>query len=265
MSKKMKKKTAHQTVNYMMSSNAVCIGRFSMNSRNHIMLGLFALLVFSGCASTKVTNQERLYTGQLPRPAHVWVYDFAATPADLPAGSTLARQYSEDATHQTAEHIAIGRKLSALIATELVKQILETGMPAEHAMAATTPRIHDLVIRGFLISFDEGDVTKRVAIGLGSGSSELRAAVEVFQMTAQGLRKLGSGATDSGGSKTPGAAVGAATFIATANPLGLIVSTGLKVYGEKSGSSKVEGRAEKTAEEIAEVLKKRFQEQGWIK
>jgi hypothetical protein len=239
--------------------------RFSMNSRNHIMLCLLALLVLAGCASTKVTNREQLVTGQLPRPAHIWVYEFAATPTDLPADSTLARQYSEGDRSQTAEQIALGRKLGALIATDLVKEIRKMGMPGEHAVAGTTPQLNDIILRGYLVSFDEGSATKRVTIGLGSGASELKAAVEGFQVTAQGLRQLGSGATDSGGGKTPGAAVGAATFIATANPAGLIVSTGLKVYGEKTGSSKVEGRAEQTAKEIANVLKKRFQEQGWIK
>ena len=235
-----------------------------MNFRNQIIMCLFALLVFAGCASTKVTNRERLYNGQLPRPAHIWVYEFVATPADLPADSTLARQYSVGAAPQTAEDVATGRRLGALISTELVKQIRDMGMPGEHGVAGTTPQLNDIIIRGYLLSFDEGDATKRVAIGFGSGGSELRAAVEVFQMTPQGLRKLGSGATDSGGSKTPGMAVGAATFIATANPAGLIVSTGMKAYGEYSGSSKVEGRAEQTAKEIADVLKKRFQEQGWI-
>ena len=38
----------------------------------------------------------------------------------------------------------------------------------------------------------------------------------------------------------------------------------MKVHGEMSGSSKVEGMAKQTAKEIADVLKKRFQEQGWI-
>jgi hypothetical protein len=47
------------------------------------------------------------------------------------------------------------------------------------------------------------------------------------------------------------------------NPVGLIISSGMKVYGEESGSSTVEGRAKATAKEIAEVLKQRFQEQGW--
>jgi hypothetical protein len=46
--------------------------------------------------------------------------------------------------------------------------------------------------------------------------------------------------------------------------LGLIVSTGVKAHGEKTGSSKVEGRAKQTATEIADILKKRFKEQGWI-
>ena len=92
----------------------------------------------------------------------------------------------------------------------------------------------------------------------------MKTAVEGFQMTAQGLRKLGSGTVDSGGSKGPGAALGVATFIATANPAGLIISSGMKVYGEASGSSKVEGRAKDTAKEIADVLKQRFQEEGWI-
>ena len=59
--------------------------------------------------------------------------------------------------------------------------------------------------------------------------------------------------------------MGVAGLIATGNPAGLIVSTGMKVYGEASGSSKVEGRAKQTAEEIAAQLKTRFAEQGWIK
>ena len=67
------------------------------------------------------------------------------------------------------------------------------------------------------------------------------------------------------GSKTPGAAVGLAALVATHNPLGLIVSTGMKAYGEVSGSAKIEGRAKQTAKEIADHLKIRFEQEGWIK
>jgi Domain of unknown function (DUF4410) len=225
---------------------------------------LFALVLAAGCASTEVTGQEQLVTGQLPRPANIWVYDFAATADDLPAESVLAGQPDLDTTPQTAEQIAEGRKLGDQIASELVGQIRDMGLPAVQASAGTKPQINDLVIRGYLLSIQEGSAAKRVAIGFGSGASELKTAVEGFQMTAQGLRKLGTGTVEAGGSKSPGAALGLVGLIATANPAGLIVSSGVKVYGEESGSSKVEGRAKATAKEIADALKKRFQQEGWI-
>jgi len=226
---------------------------------------LLALVFAAGCASTRVTDQQTLVTGQLPWPGNILVYDFAATAADVSADSVLARQPDLDRTPQTAQQIGEGRLLGIEIAAELVGRIHGLGMPAQRASEGTKPEINDLVIRGYLISINEGSATKRVTIGFGYGASELRTAVELYEMTAQGLRKLESSTMDSGGSKGPGASLGAAAFIATANPAGLIISGGLKVYGEESGRSKVEGRADATAKEIADQLKIRFQEQRWIK
>jgi len=234
-----------------------------MKSFSHIV-SLFALVLVVGCASTEVTDRQRLVTEKLSRPGHIWVYDFAATPAEIPAASSLAGQPIEHATPQTPEQIEVGRKLGAQIAAQLVEEIREMALPAKRASSQTMPEINDIVLRGYLLSIDEGSGTKRVAIGLGYGASELTTAVEGFQLTAQGLRKLGSGKVNASGGKTPGGAVGVAALIATANPVGLIVGGGIKAYGEYSGSSKVEGRAKDTAKGIMEVLKKRFQEEGWI-
>jgi hypothetical protein len=231
---------------------------------NQIVLYLLALLVIAGCASTKVTSRDEAAVGKLPRPNTIWVYDFAATPADVPEESALAGQHSEHNPPQTAEQIKTGRQLGAEIEAELVEQISGMGMPAEHAVTGTKPQINDLVIRGYLVTFNKGSAAKRILIGFGSGASDLKVAVEGFQMTAQGLRKVGSGTTDSEGGKTPGADLGVLGLIATHNPAGLIVSTGMKVYGQESGRSTIKGRERQTATEIADVLKKRFQEQGWI-
>jgi Domain of unknown function (DUF4410) len=225
---------------------------------------IVAALVAAGCASTKVTNREELVTGKIPRPAHIWVYDFAATADEVPAASSLSGQPDLKSAPQTPEEIAEGKKLGSEIASELVADISNLGMPAEVATAETKPQINDLVIHGYLLSIHEGSEAKRIGIGFGSGASELKTAVEGFQVTEHGLRKLGGGTADAGGGKTPGAGLGVVGLIATGNPVGLIVSTGMKVYGEKSGGSKVEGRAKQTAKEISDVLKKRFQEQGWI-
>jgi uncharacterized protein DUF4410 len=233
-------------------------------SANKLAICLIALGMMAGCASTKVSNRQQTVSGSLPRPAQIWIYDFAATPADVSPESSLAGEATPNAAPQTDEQLAEGRKLASQITADLVQQIHGMGLPAASGSAATRPQVNDILIQGSLLSVDEGSSFKRIAIGFSSGGSELKVAVEGFQMTANGPRKLGSGEVGSGGNKTPGSAVGLATLIATGNPAGFIVSTGMKVYGEKSGKNTVEGRATKIAQEIGDVLKTRFQEQGWI-
>jgi hypothetical protein len=229
-----------------------------------LVSGLIAALLLTGCASTKVSDQQELVTGQLPRPGTIWVYDFVATPSDVPPDSVLAGESDLDDTPQTSEQIAEGRKLGAEIGADLVKEIQAMGMPAMHAWPSTTPTVNDIVLRGYLLSIKEGSAAKRIVIGFGAGGSDLKTLVDGYQMTATGLRKLGSGTVNASGNKTPGAALGVATFLVTKNPAGLIISSSMKVYGQASGKDTIEGRATSTAKEIGDVLKKRFQEQGWI-
>lgn len=231
----------------------------------YAMLCLCALLPAGGFADVKITEQQTLVTEKIPKPAQIWVHDFVATPKDLPADSTLAEHPEVDHdTPQTDEQIAAGRKVGADVAAQLVMNIQAMGMPAEHATDASEPQINDIVIRGYLVSVIAGDKKKRVALGFGKGESELKVAAEGFQMTADGLRKLGSGSSDATSSKKPGGALGVVGIVAMHNPVGLIVSTGMKQHDEKTGKSTLEGRAKDTADAIAKVLKERFQEQGWV-
>ncbi len=229
-----------------------------------IVWGLFALLVFAGCASTSVTSRQVLVTGQLPKPNNILVYDFAATPADVPSDSEYANPNYRPAVAQTSEEITAGHQAGAQVAAALVEQIRDMGMPATQASPGIQPQLNDIVILGYFISVDEGSTAKRVAIGFGSGASKLVTAVEGYQMTAQGLRKLGSGTVDAAGGKSPGASLGVAGWIVTGSPVGLLVQGGAKAYTEASGQAGIEGRAKATAKEIAKALKTKFQQQGWI-
>jgi hypothetical protein len=83
-------------------------------------------------------------------------------------------------------------------------------------------------------------------------------------MTRQGLRRLGSGTLSSSGGKTSGVVVPAAVAIASSNPVGLIVVGGVKLYREASDKNGLEARAKATADAIAEELKERFEDRGWI-
>jgi hypothetical protein len=222
----------------------------------------FVVGLVSGCASTEVSQRETQVTGKLPRPDHILVYDFAATPEGVPDESALAGRV--DAQPMTAEELAEGRALGAEVARSLAAEIRAMGLPGVHASAETEPRIDDIVIHGYFSSIHEGSAAERMVVGFGAGASKLTTVVEGFEMTDHGLRKLGSGEVAAGGAKGPGAAVPAAVAIATANPIGLIVSSAVKAEGEVSGRSTVEGRARQTAKEIAEQLEPRFRQQGWI-
>jgi hypothetical protein len=228
---------------------------------------LFLLAMLAGCASTKVTGETPMTAPGLARPNQIWVYDFVAAPADMPADSSLAGQLGTPSTPPTPEEIETGRKYGAMIAQELVKDIQAMGMPAIEAGPGSSPQIGDGVIRGYIVSTEGGGtkaMAERLVIGFGAGAAEMDTLVEGYVVTPQGLRRLGSGTLTAAGNKTPGMVVPAAVAIATANPVGLIVVGGLKVYGAASGRTGLEGRAKSTADEIAAQLKIRFQDRGWI-
>jgi len=145
-----------------------------------------------------------------------------------------------------------------------VADIQEMELPAVQAEPSSTPQVGDGVIRGYIVSAQGGGAVKRFVIGFGAGTSEMDTVVEGYAVTPFGWRKLGSGTLSSSGSKTPGMIVPAAVAIATANPIGLIVVGGAKIYGEASGRNGLEGRAKATADEIAAQLRIRFQDRGWI-
>jgi hypothetical protein len=224
---------------------------------------VLSLLTLAGCATTKVTPPPPASAGagKLPRPAHIVVYDFAATSADIASDPDLAGQV--ESAQQTPEEIKTARELGQLVAKELVSKIRAMGLAAARA-AEQAPQIDDIVIKGYFSSVDEGSATKRVIVGFGSGAAEVNTVVKGYQMTHQGLRLVGSGEVDSRGGKGPGMLVPLAVVVATANPIGLVVGGAVKATGEVTGSSKAEGAAKRTAEAIAERLRDRFEEEGWI-
>ena len=233
--------------------------------RQHFLTTL--LLVFflaSGCASTQVSDRETYSAGKLPRPAQIIVYDFATTPEGVAPDSALAGQTAAPATPPTAEQVELEKQVGMQIAEELAANIRAMGLSAVRANSQTVAEVNDILIRGYLLSVEQGSQMKRVTLGFGSGASELKTLVEGYQMTASGPRKLGQGAVDAGGGKMPGGALGVAALLVTHNPLGLAVQAGVQGYGEYSGSAKIQGRAKQAAKEIADQLQIRFKEEGWI-
>lgn len=224
-----------------------------------------AACITISCASSDMTARRR-YVGDepLPKPGRVIVYDFAATPGDIPADAAISGHYKRYDTPQTWEQIRLGRELGDMVARELVKEILELGMPAERSRTGPPPGMNDLLIKGEFVSIDEGSRRKRMLIGFGAGAAELKTHVEAYQMTAQGPRRLGTGEIKAAGGKMPGMLVpvagGAkAGSVATS----AVVSGGMNI-AQEAGPESLEGAAKRTAEEIAKVLSRAFADRGWI-
>jgi len=237
-----------------------------MKSFMRIAFCMLALVLAVGCASTKVTGRDsKIGTEKIAKADRIYVYPFAATHADIPSWSTAAERLDPPSKPPTPEELEVGRKLGDLVAKELVTKIEEMGLVALEGSQQSLLQPNDLMIIGYFGAVEEGSTAKRLVLGFGSGATDLTTAVEGYQMTNTGPRLLGTGQLESGGGKTPGLIVPIAVLAATANPIGLIVMGGMKVEGEISGRTKIEGSAKRTAEAIAEQLEIKFKEQGWIK
>ena len=231
-----------------------------------VIASVFGLVLLVGCASSQ-TVQRQSYAAQeqIPRPGRIIVYDISATPSDIPATAAITGSYNQRPAPQTAEEIQLGRQLGARVAADLVRSILDMGMPAQQAGHGPPPQMGDVLITGQFISIDEGDRAKRVFIGFGKGSGKLQTHVEGYLVTPEGHRLLGSRQITTAGAKKPGLILPGIVTVATSNPAGLIINSALTIKGEKKeGSETLEGSARRTADEIAKELKTIFRRQGWI-
>jgi len=223
-----------------------------------------SLLLAAGCASIKITDRDEYKGAKLARPDRILVHDFAATIDDLPAWSEAAKVHAGDPARPSAEELEIGRKLGSQMAYVLVGRIREMGLNAERVVRGSQARDGDIAIVGYLTSLDEGSGVKRVMLGFGSGAAEVTSQVEGYLATKDGMRKLGSGGATSGAGKSPGTVVPIIVTVVTKNPIGLLVTTPIKIGGEMAGKGQIEDVGEKMADKIADELEKKFQEQGWI-
>lgn len=232
----------------------------------HIISWLFVLTLAAGCASTKVLEQESKFGKEkLPRPDNIYVFPFAATPADIPSWSEAAKMHVQPSKPETPEEIEKGRKLGTLIAKELVAEIQGMGLPAKLGSKETVPQMNDILLMGYFVAIQEGSATERIALGFGEGAAELKTAVEGYQMTKEGLRQLGKGKVQHGGDQKPGMVVPLVVLAATANPIGLVVGGAAKAAGELTDKDTIIGAAKDTAKRIGDHLRVKAREQGWVR
>jgi hypothetical protein len=117
---------------------------------------LLVLFLAFGCASTKISDRETYSGGPLPEPAQIIVYDFAATPDGVAPDSAIAGQTAAPATPPTADQAELEKQLGMQIAEELAANIRAMGLSAVRATSQTVSQVNDIMIRGYILSVEEG-------------------------------------------------------------------------------------------------------------
>ena len=235
--------------------------RRSMTPRAAILISGLAAIGMS-CASAGVkpvpgTADESM----LPRPSVALVYDFAVHADDVVI-DTLGAEFQSEGRQLTEEEqiaYATANDLSVAIVDALGK----SGINARRARDADAPPIHAMLLKGQFITIEKGSRFKRVVIGFGAGSSELRTRVQVYQATQRGLRRIVEAEAKATGSRMPGMAVPVAGGAAMGTmATSAAISGGMNVVDETRGAMNPDTK--RLAEKIAERAKAFYVRQGWL-
>ena len=221
--------------------------------------------LFTGCASTNVTTDSQ-YSGNLPKPDQVLVYDFAVSPDEVKMDNGISAKIEElvKKTPRTEEERAVGRKVADALSRHLVIEIQKLGLVARRASGDPAMTGSTLIIKGQFLSIDEGNRTERVVVGLGLGRTDVKTTTQVYDVSGGKKVLACSFEADAKSGRKPGAAetmgVGAAAgHLATS----AAVTAGTTALSETLAAT-VEADADRTAKVIAKKLKNFFTGQGWI-
>ncbi|WP_040590807.1 DUF4410 domain-containing protein [Methylobacter marinus] len=236
-----------------------------MRRLNLTVPSLFALTVLAGCASGPPVAARQPYMGEeIDRPDRIIVHDFAATSTDVPPESDLAGRIAGYLVPQTAGQIETGRTLGAQVALNLVAEIQNMGLPAVWAGSQLAPQAGDLVIRGYFVSVVQDSAGERMLVGFSSETADLRTIVEGYLGADQWQRRLETGLTGTGSEKVPYSLADFTTLAATGSPLDLVTGGTSNLKRERKDPPTIKDAAQATASEIADQLRMKFREQGWI-
>jgi hypothetical protein len=165
---------------------------------------------------------------------------------------------------QTPVEVELGRQLGRLVAKHLVGNLNQVGIEAQPVASAPVPRIGDAVIRGEFIVMDEGSRIQRLFIGFGAGAADLRTLVEAYQVTATGLRPLGSAEIEAAGGRMPGVLVPIGLGAAFGNVAVSAAIAGISKFAQEAGPETIDAAARRTAGEISRLIIDAYRERGWL-
>jgi hypothetical protein len=220
-----------------------------------MILSTMALLL-PACASATVYQMQEAPASAL-KPDVVVVYDFDVTPSEIQLDRGLAPQIARElgGNTQSQEEAQAGRLVADSLSAKLVAKLNDMGISASRASNRSV-RITDrsLLLKGYFLHVDQGDQNLRAVVGFGFGGSQVDTHVMAFQ---NGKVVADAYTTTESGLK-PGLAVSAVGGVSS-----LVVGTGTTAFSE-TFTATVEADAKRTADQLAEKIRKAYVKRGWL-
>lgn len=193
-----------------------------------------------------------------PYPQSIFVYDFAVAPAEITTSGSASAQLTDatDDPNQNEKRNAVERQVAGELASRLVAELHELGLPAVR-WRGTPPKNEDAyAIVGQFVTLDESG---RPIVGFGASGTELKVLVQAYRVDGGRRALLGETEVGAADAAEPGIA---GKLSSSGKPAGSSVSTGIGLVTKVN--AKVKAGAEETAEAIIEGLKPSLQAQGWM-
>jgi hypothetical protein len=237
--------------------------RYKFFSPVYLVLAVSVL----GCAGAQVTQQSSAAPITNTRPSQVFVYPFAVNASDVSLNSgffqVAYRQMSDD--NPTDQQAQIAHQTAQNICIQVAADLTQKGINATCLQRGVPPTGNNvLILDGQFTDISEGNRLRRMVIGLGSGQSKVDTVVQVIQRTDQGSTEILDFETTADSGYMPGAGItgpaGAAAGGATAAAsLGVNLAAG----GVKNYTSSTGYLADKTTDQIVELVANYYNRQGW--
>ena len=229
--------------------------------------GLVIVLLVTGCGTTTVTSRNQTHPlPHLKKPKQILVYDFAVSPDEVKLDSGIGGRLKElvDKAPRTEQERAIGQRVAEALSKHLLAQIQALGIPAVRATTNSIVNSETLLVQGQLFSVNQGNRTRRMVIGLGMGSTEVRTMTQVYGII-QGEKELvdqfnvrAKSGRKPGMAETMGVGAAAGRVVTSA-----VISSGVAVGSEAFGDS-IDADAARAAKVIARQLRSLYLAEGWI-
>jgi hypothetical protein len=170
------------------------------------LVGLCALL--AGCVHAKVSDESEIAPAPAGQPAKIYVSDFDIDVADIKSESLIpwngpVRRFVIGSWNRSPQ--VFRDKAVNSMAETIVKKLRKAGYQAERWYPNEELPGNGWLVRGVVVTVDQGNRVRRAVVGFGLGEAELKVAVDVSDLASGAPKPFYHLDTDADSGKMPGA------------------------------------------------------------